>query len=101
MIFTDKLAVKPWHFFMAFDNADLRPGEHLDGILIWEREMWPVKGYHASDYTWRNRAKYKLYRLGSWFAWREADLLDELYVFFDKNSSSIGWKDLVKKLWDH
>ena len=97
MIFSDKLTVKPYHFFMAFDNADLRPGERLDGMLIWERQMWPVKGYFATDYNWRNVLRYKLYRLGGWLAWRECDLMDEIITrlrLHGFEGVTAGWKDI-------
>jgi hypothetical protein len=106
MIFTDQLTVKPYHFFMAFDNADLKAGERVDGMLIWKRQIWPVKGYYASNYTWANRLRYKLYRLGVWLSWRECDLMDEVITrmrLHGFEGVESGWKDIFRRVakWDH
>ncbi len=86
MIFTDKLTVRHYHSFMPLNDSGLRSGERLNGILIWEREAWPNKGYYVTSNTWRNRLRYKLYRLNEWLAWRECDLRDEISTRFKKGS---------------
>lgn len=101
MIFTDEIDPKHYHFFMAFENADLKPGEKVDGMLIWDRKMWPTKGYYASDYTRLNVLRYKLFRLGAWLAWRECDLMDEIITrlrIHGFEGIEAGWKSIWSQL---
>lgn len=97
MIFTDKLIPKPYHYFTELYDSGLRGGERLDGIIIWERVVWPKKGYYWTKNTWRNRLRYRLYRIGGWLAWRECDLMDEIITHLRLHGFegvTAGWKDI-------
>ncbi len=102
MIFSDKLTPKDYHYHIPIKANVLKPGERLGGQLIWERRVtYFPQGYWASLDTWRNRLRYKLYRLRGWLAWRECDLFDEITTLLRLRATETNWKDLIKQLWDH